>query len=62
MADEGIELVQKIDAGLRRWYEYCGKGDDYNYDGTDQGVFDWFCEESLVFNHQRYHRICIYQP
>ena len=47
MAD--LVLIKQIDGGLRRWYEYCGKGDEYNAeneDGEITGLIDAKCEES----------------
>ena len=41
-------IIEAIDAGLRRWYEFCGKGDEYmieSYDGETVGLFDDFCDD-----------------
>ena len=44
--------IGKICGGLKRYYEYCGKGDDYKVEDPDTqavaGIFTTFCNESCV--------------
>ena len=42
-------IIAAIDAGLHRWYEFCGKGDEYiaeNDVGDAVGLFYNFCDDS----------------
>ena len=45
MADSENPMTAGICQGLARWYEYCGKGDEYKNDGDEMGLFSAKCDE-----------------